>query len=71
MPKNFCNSQNFGGQLFGIPFTLLPLYPKLRSVDSLLSVINYTLSINFTIEKEPSFFDKIPIHLRFFSKPHN
>ena len=35
----------------------IPLYPKLRSVDSLLSVINYTLSINFTIEKRTQFFN--------------
>ena len=36
---------------------VIPLYPKLRSVDSLLSVINYTLSINFTIEKRTHFFN--------------
>ena len=33
------------------------VYPILRSVDSLLSVINYTLSINFTIEKRTHFFN--------------
>ena len=34
----------------------IPLYLKLRSVDSLLSITNYTLSINFTIEKRNPIF---------------